>query len=77
MPSNDSVLGKRTRPNDLYNDIECYHMNKKCKYSDSSSQSQLEQVYAESIPASTFKCDATTLTGSLLTATSVSVGSYQ
>ncbi len=74
MPSNDSLLGKRSRSNNSYDDIECYHMIKRIKYADVSGYNK--KAY-ESIPASTFKCDATMLTGNLLTATSVSAGSYQ
>jgi len=79
-------LGKHSRSNS-YDDIEYYHASKKCKYNDGSSCSmwpfrtiklrQCSTSYTPNIPANTFRCDATTDGGSLLTATSVSVESYQ
>ena len=80
-------IGKHSRSNS-YDDIEYYHASKKFKCYDGSSYSvwpfrklynknQTAQAYAASIPANTFRCDATTDEGSLLTETSVSAGSYQ
>jgi hypothetical protein len=80
-------LGKRSRSNS-YDDIEYYHAIKKFKCHNGSSCSvwsfktfhafqNKAQAYAASIPANTFRCDATTDEGNLLTATSVSPGSYQ
>ena len=74
MLSNNSLLGKRSRPDDSYDDIEYYRMSKRSKYSD---ENEFNETAYASIPASTFRCDATTLTGNLFTETSVSAGSYQ
>jgi hypothetical protein len=78
-------LGKRSRSNS-YDDIEYYHVNKKFKCQDGSSCSvwsfrtfyaSQNKAQAASIPANTFRCEATTDEGNLLIATSVSEGSYQ
>lgn len=76
-------LGKRSRSNS-YDDIEYYHASKKFKCEDGSPYSTWPfrknnklKNYTDSIPANTFRCDATTDGGSLLTVTSVSAGSYQ
>jgi hypothetical protein len=70
-------LGKRSRSN-LYDDIQYPHTIKKFKCSDGSVlYIEPRYIYQANILASTFKCEATTDAGSLLTVTSVSAGSYQ